>query len=41
MTANEYIRWRYQYGEDREAVEKKSMVLNDDEAADCAKVRYC
>jgi len=37
MTANEYIRWRYQYGEDREAVEKKSMVLSEEEEADCAK----
>jgi len=32
-TANEYIRWRYQYGEDREAVVKKTMVVNDDEQA--------
>jgi len=37
MTANEYIRWRYQYGEDREAVEKKTMVLTDEELADCGK----
>jgi len=32
-TANEYIRWRYQYGEDREAVVKKTMVVTDAEAA--------
>jgi len=30
-TANEYIRWRYQYGEDREAVVKKTMVVTDEE----------
>jgi elongation factor 3 len=30
-TANEYIRWRYQYGEDREAVVKKTMVVSDEE----------
>jgi ATPase subunit of ABC transporter with duplicated ATPase domains len=31
LTANEYIRWRYQYGEDKEAVAKASMKLTDEE----------
>jgi ATPase subunit of ABC transporter with duplicated ATPase domains len=31
LTANEYIRWRYQYGEDKEAVAKASMILTPEE----------
>lgn len=30
-TPNEYIRWRYEGGEDKESLVKVSMVLNDDE----------
>lgn len=30
-TANEYIRWRYSNGEDKESLVKVSMVLNEDE----------
>lgn len=30
-TANEYIRWRYAYGEDREALQKSTMQVSDDE----------
>jgi len=32
-TANEYIRWRYSNGEDKESLVKVSMVLTDEEAA--------
>lgn len=32
-TANEYIRWRYSNGEDKESLVKVSMVLTDDERA--------
>eukprot|EP00122_Pirum_gemmata_P003796 Pgem_evm1s3442 len=32
-TPNEYIRWRYQYGTDKEALEKVSMVVTDEEKA--------
>jgi elongation factor 3 len=40
-TANEYIRWRYQYGEDREAVVKKTMIVSDEEMAMCqAEYKY-
>jgi len=31
QTANEYIRWRYQYGEDKEGLEKVTMVVTDEE----------
>ena len=30
-TANEYIRWRYQGGEDKESLEKASLILTEDE----------
>lgn len=30
-TANEYIRWRYAYGEDREALQKDTMQVADEE----------
>lgn len=30
-TANEYIRWRYAYGEDREALQKSTMQVSDEE----------
>lgn len=30
-TPNEYIRWRYAYGEDREALQKTTMVVSDEE----------
>lgn len=30
-TANEYIRWRYAYGEDREALQKDTMQVSEDE----------
>jgi len=30
-TPNEYIRWRYQYGKDKEALEKVTMVITDEE----------
>jgi len=33
QTANEYIRWRYSNGEDKESLVKVSMVLTDEEAA--------
>jgi len=32
-TANEYIRWRYSNGEDKESLVKVSMVLTDEESA--------
>merc|ERR1719218_462263 len=32
-TPNEYIRWRYQYGKDKEALEKVTMVITDEEKA--------
>lgn len=33
QTANEYIRWRYQFGEDKEGLEKVTMVVTDEERA--------
>lgn len=30
-TPNEYIRWRYQYGKDKEALEKVTMVISEEE----------
>merc|ERR1719281_431544 len=33
QTANEYIRWRYQNGEDKEGLEKVTMVVTDEERA--------
>lgn len=30
-TPNEYIRWRYAYGEDREALQKDTMVVSEEE----------
>jgi len=35
-TPNEYIRWRYQYGKDKEALEKVTMVITDEEKAKMA-----
>lgn len=32
-TPNEYIRWRYQYGVDKEALKKDTMVLTEEEEA--------
>jgi len=32
-TPNEYIRWRYQYGVDKEALKKDTMVLTEEELA--------
>jgi elongation factor 3 len=32
-SANEYIRWRYQYGEDKEGLEKDTVKLTDEEIA--------
>lgn len=31
-TANEYIRWRYEYGEDKESLNKVTLVVSDEEA---------
>ncbi|KAJ8906757.1 hypothetical protein NDN08_003245 [Rhodosorus marinus] len=31
LTPNQYIQWRYQYGDDKEALVKSSMVVTDDE----------
>jgi len=35
-TANEYIRWRYQYGTDKEALEKVTMKVSEEEKAKMA-----
>lgn len=35
MTPNEYIRWRYQHGDDKEALQKDSMTLTDAEKELC------
>ena len=35
-TANEYIRWRFQYGDDKEALSKVTMVYDDAELAKMA-----
>jgi len=32
-SANEYIRWRYQFGEDKEGLEKVTMVITEEEEA--------
>jgi elongation factor 3 len=32
-TPNEYIRWRYEFGEDKEAIEKSTMKLSDEDKA--------
>ncbi|KAG0215845.1 hypothetical protein BGX31_000755, partial [Mortierella sp. GBA43] len=37
-TPNEYIRWRYQYGEDREAVNKATRQITPEEEAQMKKV---
>ncbi|KAJ3340459.1 translational elongation factor EF-1 alpha, partial [Kappamyces sp. JEL0680] len=37
-TPNEYIRWRYQYGEDRELAEKASRQMTDEDRAQMAKI---
>ncbi|KAJ3037886.1 translational elongation factor EF-1 alpha [Rhizophlyctis rosea] len=37
-TPNEYIRWRYQYGEDREALVKANRQLTEEEEAQMKKV---
>eukprot|EP00959_Pyramimonas_sp_CCMP1952_P213846 4474599-Pyramimonas_sp.AAC.1 len=34
-TPNEYIRWRYEHGEDREATQKVTMTLTPEEEAAC------
>ena len=34
-TPNEYIRWRFQHGDDKEALVKDSMTLTDEEAKKC------
>lgn len=36
-TPNEYIRWRYQFGDDREGLDKASMKLNDHDKAEISK----
>jgi elongation factor 3 len=36
-TPNEYIRWRYEYGDDREGLDKASMKLSDADLAEIAK----
>mgnify|MGYP001157163693 CR=1 FL=1 len=36
-TPNEYIRWRYQHGDDKEALQKDSMTLTDEEIEKCKK----
>jgi len=36
-SANEYIRWRYENGEDKEGLEKVTMVLTAEEEANCKK----
>lgn len=36
-TANEYIRWRYENGEDKEGLEKVTMVMTAEEEALCKK----
>lgn len=36
-SANEYIRWRYENGEDKEGLEKVTMVLTPEEEANCKK----
>ena len=36
-SANEYIRWRYEFGEDREALEKDTVKLSDEEVEFMAK----
>jgi elongation factor 3 len=35
MTPNEYIRWRYQHGDDKEALQKDTMTLTDEEREFC------
>ena len=35
-TPNEYIRWRYEHGEDKEAIQKETMTLTEEEKAACA-----
>jgi elongation factor 3 len=37
-TPNEYIRWRYQYGEDRELAEKASRQMTDEDRLQMAKI---
>lgn len=37
-TPNEYIRWRYQYGEDRELAAKASRQMTDEDKAQMAKI---
>merc|ERR1712164_79700 len=34
---NEYIRWRYQHGDDKEALQKDSMTLTEEEIEKCKK----
>ena len=36
-TPNEYIRWRYEYGDDREGLDKASMKLSDADLVEIAK----
>ena len=36
-TPNEYIRWRYQHGDDKEALQKDSMTLTEEEIEKCKK----
>lgn len=36
-TPNEYIKWRYEYGDDREGLDKASMKLSDTDLAEIAK----
>jgi elongation factor 3 len=34
-TPNQYIQWRYQYGDDKEALVKANLTLNEEEEAKC------
>tara|TARA_B100001250_G_scaffold413621_1_gene448364 strand:- start:559 stop:3645 length:3087 start_codon:yes stop_codon:yes gene_type:complete len=34
-TPNEYIRWRFEHGEDKEAIQKETMTLTDEEQTIC------
>ena len=36
-TPNEYIRWRYEYGDDKEGLDKASMKLSDDDLLEMKK----
>lgn len=36
-TPNEYIRWRYEHGKDKEALEKVTMILTPEEEAQLKK----